>query len=164
LILKFTICALKVSVQKCTDILPRCIFVFLLKFLLDTLKRSDFTHQKLVTIDTGDRNSSNQLNDSLVRQTRKGKTQNLKISVCKLRKQRVWQKKYRYYYIYLFWITICFFAEVGHLRLGFEFFQNGFAQEEDQQWTTIKLDELYPMNISLLRKDAFSLRGNHHRW
>jgi hypothetical protein len=45
------------------------------KDFLDKLKRSDSTHRKLVTIDTREMNTSNQLNDSLVRQTREGQKQ-----------------------------------------------------------------------------------------
>ncbi len=52
------------------------------------------------------------------------------------------EKKYRYYCIYSFRVRICFFADVGYLRSGFEFFRNGFAQEEDQRRIKIELDEL----------------------
>jgi hypothetical protein len=93
------------------------------KIFLDTLKRSDSKRQKLVIIDTREMNTSNQLNDSLVRQTTKGEKQRLKISIWKPRIQRVWPKRYRYYCIYSFRIRICFFADVGHC-----WFQNDYLE------------------------------------
>jgi hypothetical protein len=42
---------------------------------------------------------------------------------------------------------------VGYLMIRFEYFQGRFAQEADQQWTEIELDELHPMDYLFFSQD-----------
>ncbi len=60
---------------------------------------------------------------------------------------RVTKKISLFYSTSSFQISIGFFADVGYIRLEFEFFQNDFAHEGGQQWNERELEKLLVHNL-----------------